>query len=160
MTDSGLPALLGFVSLGMSLGFARPAIRLWALLLAALAALVAYQLPLAGTLAGTIYLACWGSIVLASASVFLPRGVNTAVATVLAIAVGGSAGAVAGTQEAAPQLALASAGAAVMLPARWLVRRGNAIALRVAASWLIAIAFLSASLTLVPTPGFEADHKE
>jgi hypothetical protein len=47
-----------------------------------------------------------------------------------------------------------------LAPGRWLVRRKASIVLRVAASWLMAIAGLEALLPLVSTPGYRPDHME
>ncbi len=161
MTGSLLPAILTFLALGLFL--AR--VRTWPmrgvnLALAALGAVIAYKLSFDGTKATGVYLACWGSIIATAATLYLPRGVNSKVAAVLATATGAAAGAVAGLTDAASHLALASAGALVVFPAVWLVSHNKIIAVKVAASWLIAIACLAASLSLVPTPGYEPDHME
>jgi hypothetical protein len=56
---------------------------------------------------------------------------------------------------AATGLALAS------LPAAWITDRRVLIALRVVASWLIAVAMLGAMLQFLPvTPGYMPDHME
>jgi len=48
-----------------------------------------------------------------------------------------------------------------VLPARLLVGAGHAIALRVAASWLLTIGVLNAAIPIVtPTPGYVRDHME
>jgi hypothetical protein len=49
----------------------------------------------------------------------------------------------------------------LILPAAWLVARGASIAVKVASSWLIAIAMLAAVLPFLPvTPGYLPDHLE
>jgi len=51
--------------------------------------------------------------------------------------------------------------ALAVLPAVWTVDRRVLIALRVVASWLIAVALLGAMLQLIPvTPGYMPDHME
>ena len=48
-----------------------------------------------------------------------------------------------------------------LLPAAWIANRRVLIALRVAASWLIAVAMLGALLQFLPvTPGYLPDHME
>jgi hypothetical protein len=48
-----------------------------------------------------------------------------------------------------------------LLPAAWIANRRVLIALRVVASWLIAVAMLGALLQLLPvTPGYVPDHME
>lgn len=47
------------------------------------------------------------------------------------------------------------------LPAAWIVDRRVLIALRMVASWLIAVAMLGALLQFLPvTPGYMPDHME
>ncbi|MFL6600938.1 MAG: hypothetical protein ACJ8R9_06360 [Steroidobacteraceae bacterium] len=49
----------------------------------------------------------------------------------------------------------------VILPAVWITNRRVLIALRVLASWLIAVAMLGALLQFLPvTPGYIPDHME
>ena len=55
-------------------------------------------------------------------------------------------------------LAIAAPALLLLLPATWLVQRRWTIALKVAASWLIAIAVLASVLPLIPTPGYAPDH--
>jgi len=51
--------------------------------------------------------------------------------------------------------------ALALLPALWIVDRRVLIALRVVASWLIAVAMLGAMLQFIPvTPGYMPDHME
>ena len=51
--------------------------------------------------------------------------------------------------------------ALAVLPAVWIVDRRVLIALRVVASWLIAVAMLGAMLQFLPvTPGYLPDHIE
>jgi len=48
-----------------------------------------------------------------------------------------------------------------LFPAAWIADRRVLIALRVVASWLIAVAMLGALLQLLPvTPGYVPDHME
>ena len=48
----------------------------------------------------------------------------------------------------------------ISIPARWLARGKFNIAVKVVASWMIAIASLSLFVTLIPTPGYKPDHME
>jgi len=51
--------------------------------------------------------------------------------------------------------------ALAVLPAEWTVDRRVLIAVRVVASWLIAVALLGAMLQFIPvTPGYLPDHME
>jgi hypothetical protein len=62
-----------------------------------------------------------------------------------------------------PAVALCAAGGLVLarLPAAWITDRRVVIALRIVASWLIAVAMLGAMLHFLPvTPGYMPDHME
>jgi hypothetical protein len=62
-----------------------------------------------------------------------------------------------------PAVLLCAAAGLVLarLPAAWIVDRRVLIALRIVASWLIAVAMLGALLQFLPvTPGYMADHME
>ena len=51
--------------------------------------------------------------------------------------------------------------ALLCLPGAWLVSRRGSIAVKVAASWLIAVALLAISLQMAPvTPGYRPDHMD
>lgn len=50
--------------------------------------------------------------------------------------------------------------ALLAFPGAWIVARGFAIALKVLAGWLVAVALLSAALPLVTTPGYVPDHMD
>jgi hypothetical protein len=65
-------------------------------------------------------------------------------------------------QVFSPVLCCAAAGLLLAcLPAAWVTNRRVLIALRVAASWLIAVAMLGALLQFLPvTPGYLPDHLE
>jgi hypothetical protein len=71
------------------------------------------------------------------------------------------AGAVVGLTGSSPDLLKALPAALIVAPAAWLVSRRASIAVKVASSWLIAIAMLAAPLPfLAVTPGFLPDHLE
>lgn len=148
-----LGAALALAALGLALGFAtarRALVAAAAMLAGAGAGLLIPTSPpevaatalfaLVATLAATIWLPAW-------------RGWPLPLAAVAGVV----AGLVAGEPRA---LALAAPAALVALPARWLVARGWDLAVKVAASWLMATALLAAALPLVSTPGYAGDHTE
>lgn len=70
----------------------------------------------------------------------------------------GAAAAVAATRA---ELLVALPWVLVLVPATWAHRRGGAIATKVLACWLVAIAVLAAMLQFLPvTPGYMPDHME
>jgi hypothetical protein len=70
------------------------------------------------------------------------------------------AGQVVHTDGHAANLMMALPLVMLCVPARWLVKTGRGIALKVVASWLMAIAGMEMVLTLIPTPGYMPDHME
>lgn len=160
MRGGALPAALIFAALGFALSFAPRRIRAPALVAAAVTALAVLQVPFDVSLAEAVYFFCWASVIGAAASVHLPGGLPERAAVVLALVCGAAAGAVLALAGSTRDLAAALLAALVILPASWLVARGDGIAVKVVSSWLIAIAMLAAALPLTPTPGYAPDHME
>ena len=104
---------------------------------------------------------CWVSVVLTAASVHLPRGLTSLAAIILALNVGVWSGAVIALAGTPFDLAEALPWALIGVPGAWVVATGRKIALKVAASWLIAIALLVAMIPVTtPTPGYVPDHMD
>ncbi len=160
MRGGALPAALIFAALGFALSFAPRPIRAPALVVAAFVVLVIVQVPFDVSHAEAAYFVCWTTVIGASASVHLPGGLQKRAAMVLALVCGATAGAVLALAGSARDLAAAFPAALVIVPASWLVARGDGIAVKVVSSWLIAIAMLAAALPLTPTPGYAPDHME
>jgi hypothetical protein len=154
------PALL-LVALGLALAFAPR--RAWApSLLALLAALAAFTLlPVPQAWLEGIFLGCWISVIVTAASVHLARGLNTYAAVALSFNAGIWASAVVCLSGSRLDLLKALPCVSIFLPTSWLVARHASIAVKVASSWVIAIAILAATLQFLPvTPGYLPDHLE
>jgi hypothetical protein len=160
MRGGALPAALVFAALGFALSFAPPRIRGPALIAAAASALAVLLFPPDLSLTEGVYAACWLSIIIAAGSVNLPGARAGWAMMALALGCGTAAGGVIAIAASPRDLALAATAALVIVPANWLVKQGRGIAVKVVASWLIAIAMLAASLPLTPTPGYAPDHME
>ena len=160
MRGGALPPALLSAALGLALAYAPPRARAAAVLVLWIAAPVAALVILAPRWEEAVFLACWAGVILAAASVHLPHGLSTRLALALALAVAVLAGAVTAAAGTMPALLVALPWVLVTIPAAWLVAHGRGIAIKVVASWLIAIALLSAALPLTPTPGYEPDHLE
>ena len=157
--SAGLPAALVGASLGLALSFASLRGRILALPAVVLSAIVAWMFaPSFVPLGSTPFLACGVCIVVAATAVFLARRIVTCVALALATATGACVGVVVAVAGQPADLPLPLALILLMVPGGWLVASGRQIALKVVASWLTAIALLSAALPLTPTPGYEPDH--
>ena len=160
MRGGALPPALICAALGFALAYAPQRARLVSLGLLVLAAGAASFLVLPTAWQDGIFLGCWASVVLAALAIHLPRGVGPRLAAALALNSGLWAGAVIASAGSRWDLAKALPAVLLCFPAAWLVATRRGIAVKVAASWLIAIAILAAALPLVPTPGYKPDHMD
>ena len=160
MRGGALPPALLFAALAFALAFAPRRIVMPAVIVVGLAALVTALLPLPHRWTEALFSGCWVSIMLTAALVHLPRGVATRAALAIAVNAGIWAGATIAVAGAPVDLARALPLVLLVLPSRWLIGRHAGVAVKVAASWLIAVAILAATLPIVPTPGYVADHME
>ena len=157
MRGGALPPALLAAALGFALAFAPRRLVAWAIAIFAGVAVGVALLPVPAAWIEAVFLGCWASVALTAASVHwrggppLPVGlaVNAGVWSGAVVAVAGKAG----DLVALPAVLLA-------VPGAWLVARGGGLAIKVVASWLIAVAILAATLPIVPTPGYVADHRE
>ena len=160
MRGGALPPALLSAALGLALAYAPPRARAAAVLILWIVAPLAALLTLAPRWEEAVFLACWAGVILAAASVHLPRGLTTRLALGLALAIAVLAGAVTAAAGSLPALLMALPWVLVTVPAAWLIAHGRGVAVKIVSSWLIAIALLSAALPLTPTPGYEPDHLE
>ena len=160
MRGGTLPPALVLAALAFALAFA-PRRMVWpALGLAVVAAVATALLRLPHGWTGAIFVVCWATTIIAAASVHLPRGVGKRLSLILALAAGVAAGATIAVAGTRLDLARALPVALLVWPARWLIAHKGGIAVKVAASWLVAVAILVGTLPIVPTPGYVADHME
>ena len=160
MRGGSLPPALLSAALGLALAYAPPRARSAAVLVLWIAAPLVALVSLAQHWEEAVFLACWAAVILAAASVHLPRGLSMQLALALALAIAVLAGMVSAVAGSLPTLLLALPWVLVTIPAAWLIAQGRGIGVKIVSSWLIAIALLSAALPLTPTPGYEPDHLE
>ena len=160
MRGGALPPALLCAALGFALAFAPRKVWPWALGLLAVCAVASSFLQFAPSWQDSVFLGCWASVVLAAASVHLPKGLGSRWALCLAVNTGFWAGAVIAAAGAKLDLLKSLPVVLVVLPAGWLVTTRRGIAVKVVASWLIAISILAAALPLTPTPGYKPDHMD
>jgi hypothetical protein len=160
MRGGTLPPALLFAALAFALAFAPRRAVPYALIALGLAALMTMVLPLPKAWTEAVFLGCWASVVIAAATVHLHRGIDARLAIGLAINTGAWAGATIAVAGVPADLLRALPVALLALPGQWLVQHRGGIAIKVVASWLIAVAVLATALSAVPTPGYVADHME
>ncbi len=161
MRGGALPPALLCAALGFALAFAPRRFILASLVaLVGAAALIVWR-GLGASWRDTVFVGCWISVILTAAAVHLPRGPGPRLAVLLSLNVGAWAGAVIAVAGAPLDLAKSLPWAMLCLPGGWLVATGRQIALKVAASWLVAVALLAVSLPFTtPTPGYVPDHMD
>ena len=148
------------VALGVALGFAGRRRLPHALGALVLAAIVASFVSTPAAWQDAVFLGLWASIALTAASVHLPTTIGPRAAVALSINAGLWAGLATASAGSRLDLMVALPCALICIPAAWAVARGWGLGIKVASSWLIAIAILAAGLTLVPTPGYKPDHMD
>lgn len=159
MRGGPLPPALLFAALGLALAFSPRRARAWALIVLCGILVVASQVMVPDRWLEAVFLGCWVSVAVTAAAVHLPRGLGRAGAVALSVNAGIWGSAVVALSGTPLDLAKAAPCALLVWPASWLVARRASIAVKVASSWLIAIAMLAAVLPFLSvTPGYMPDH--
>lgn len=158
MRGGALPPALLAAALGFALAFVPRRVMFWCLAVFAAVAVAAALLPVPKTWENAVFAGLWTSVALTAASVHWRGG--PPLPLVLAANAGLWSGAAVAVAASLAALAAALPIALIALPGAWLVARGGGLAVKVVASWLIAVAFLAAALPMVATPGYVADHRE
>ena len=150
------PALL-FAALAFLLAFASQRVRLSAIITVGVVALAASQLDFPIDWHEAIFAGTWVSIIIAALVVHAALKPD-AIVLVVAANTGLWAGAVTAVAGTSQDLLRALPTVLLAYPGAWLVAHRGGIAIKVAASWLIAVAILIAALPMVATPGYAPDH--
>lgn len=160
MNSGILPLLLLGLTLGLALSTAvqKGAWRGWAL--AAFVALAMSFVPIARQHLITVEIGLWVSTIVTAALTYLPA--RFAAPTMLPVAINAGAwlGAVAAANAMRPVMLAGLFAALVFLPIHALSSRGSAIAVKVVASWMIAVGTLAVFVSMVSTPGYMQDHMQ
>lgn len=160
MRSAALPAALLFATLGLTLAFAPRRIRVPGLAATTIGAAIVSLLGLPIVMQDTAFVGCWASLIVTAACVHLRGGPGPRAVLALSGNAGLWAGAVIAATGSPFDLLRALPGALIILPAA-IIHRHAPIALKIASSWLIAVAMLAASLNFLPvTPGYLPDHLE
>lgn len=124
------------------------------------AALLTSFLPPDALSAKLIMIGAGLSIVPAILLVYFPRLLSPTPLFLIAIHCGAWAGALLSMSGQQQAMLVAAPLLAVSLPARWLIQRRWQIGLKVAASWMLAIALLAVTLNTISMPSYQLDHME
>jgi hypothetical protein len=160
MRGAILPDALLAAAFGFAVSFSKPGVQARTAPVLIVVAIAVAMVPISGVNDDLAFTGCWLSVLATAALVHLKGGMGAILATLVAVNDGAWAGLVTHVSHGALALAFALPAILTVIPGRLLVRRGWGIGVKVAASWLIAIAFLEAALVLVPTPGYKPDHMD
>lgn len=160
MRGGSLPPALLCAALAFALAFVPRPVIVPSLAVLCGAAIATSLLPLKVVSSELIFAGCWISIVATAATVHLRGHFGLPTALVLGANAGLWAGAVVAVSGTMIDLARALPVALLAFPAGWLVANRGGIAVKVVASWLVAVAILAGTLPIVPTPGYAQDHME
>ncbi len=154
-----MPLLLLSATIGLMLAFVANRQATFALAGFGAAAVVAYaaSLELGPNL---VFAGLWLSMIAAALLVYLPVRRWSIAALPLSLNAGFWLGACASLTGNVAALVIGVLPLFIVIPARMLTIGKFSIALKVIASWMIAIASLSLFVTLIPTPGYKPDHME
>ncbi len=158
MRDGALPAVLMCLAFGMAI--CRQRLRNIALTLIILASVAAptSALVFPDLLAAPTAIAAAGLTILFVFAVYSDRAFHPALVAVFGVSAGVLIGALTSFGGQASMLLLALPATLVAFPAAWLAHTGRAIALKVMASWILAVSLLSIGLTLVQGVNAGSDH--
>lgn len=160
MRGGVLPPALLFAALAFALAFAPRRVMLTALALVPLPAVLIASVDFPKAWVEAIFVGCWLSVFATAALVHLLRPLGLAAAMALALNAAIWAGATIAVAGTAADLLKALPVLLIAVPAQWGVAKGAGIAVKVIASWLVAVAVLAGALAAVPTPGYVSDHME
>ena len=159
MRGGALPPALLCAAVGLALAFAPRRAWLPSLVILTSAALVLATLPIPRAWLEGVFLGGWVSVAATAATVHLPRGVTARSAVALSLNAGVWCGAEVALAGLRLDIVKALFYVLLLIPTSFIVRRRAPIIVKVAASWLIAVAVLAATLQFLPvTPGYLPDH--
>jgi hypothetical protein len=161
MRGGALPPALLFAALGLALAGATPRVQGWSLVALGLTLAVLSPIAVPRGWLELVFLGCWASVAVTAAAVHLPRGPGRIGALALSVNAGLWASGVVALSGSRLDILKAAPAVLLLLPGAWLVAQRASIAIKVASSWLIAIAVLAAVLPFLSvTPGYLPDHLE
>ncbi len=158
MRDGALPAVLLCLAFGMAICRQRVRDIAAAIVILVVVAIAASALVFPDALAAPTAIAAAALTVLVVFAVYSGRAFHPALAAGLGVAAGALIGALTSFAGQASLLLFALPATLVAFPAAWLARTGRAIALKVIASWILAVSLLSIGLTFAQGVSAGSDH--
>lgn len=159
MSGGLVPLVLLSTTIALMLAFVPIRSAGLALIAFATAALLGSAIPF-GPSPNVIFTGLWLSMIAAAALTYFPVAGWSVAVLPMCVNAGFWMGACAALSGKWSALGLGLLPLVVAIPATWLTRDKFDILIKVVASWMIAIAALSLFVSLLPTPGYKADHME
>jgi len=160
MNGGIVPFLLMGVTLGVMLSRVDRRLGWAGLAIAMIGAAAAALVPIGAAATDTVYTGLWLSMIVAAGLAFVPPARLRRLTVIAAGNAGAWSGALAGLGGIRTGLLVALPFALLFLPGQWIAARGQDVAIKIVASWMIAIASLSLLVSLMPTPGYKPDHMQ
>jgi hypothetical protein len=160
MNAGFLPLALLCAALGLAL--AKTPFRLAALAILALivTSLLSFAVIPAARWETSAILALWISAAITAGLAYLSRGINGVWVFLASINSGLWVGVVAHSAGGGGGMAAAWLLALLFLPAAWLLEKELGAAVKIAASWIVAVSILAGMVAISPVPGYAPDHME
>lgn len=102
----------------------------------------------------------WLSAAITAVFAYLPRGIHGVWVLLASVNAGLWLGIVAHSAGGGVGIALALPFTFLFFPAAWLQKREIGVAVKIAASWILAVSILAGMVSISPVPGYEPDHME
>jgi hypothetical protein len=160
MNGGALPFVLMFAAVGLALTTVTWTVAWQSLASLSGSALLFTLVFDTGNSPEIIFAGFWLSMIGTAAAVWFRSGVQQPLAIGAAINNGAWSGALAAASDLRLLMMIALPVSLLFVAGRWFKQQGYGIALKVLSSWLVAVGALAMFVSLVPTPGYEADHME
>lgn len=160
MNAGFLPLALLCAALGLALAKTSTRIAVLAIAVLVVTSLLSFEVIPAVSWQIPAILGLWLSAAITAALAYLPRGIAGVWAYLASINAGLWTGVVAHSTGGGSAMAAAWPFALLFLPAAWLLERQLGVAVKIAASWIVAVSILAGMVAISPVPGYAPDHME
>ena len=160
MSAGFLPLALLCAALGLAMGKTPFRYSIMAIAALIVTSVLSYGFIPAAWWGKHAILGLWLSAAITAALAYLPRGLDGAWLFLASVNAGFWIGAVAHSGGEGIGIALALPMTLLFLPASWLLKQNLGVAVKIAASWIIAVSILAGMVSISPVPGYEPDHME
>lgn len=159
--NAGLvPLALLCAALGLALANTPRKLAVLAIIALVVASLLSYTAIPADRWETPAMLALWVSAAITAGLAYLPRGMDGVWVFLASINAGLWVGVVAHSAGGGSGMATAWSLALLFLPAAWLLEKKLGAAVKIAASWIVAVSILAGMVAISPVPGYAPDHME